>query len=156
MLHVVPPIVLALAKSPAVGGATICRVRKLFSGAAPLGADVIAQCTARVGCVLQQGYGMTEASPATHTTSDDPAMIKPGSIGVPVANTECRVVDPATGADVRPGTGRRALGPRTAGDAAATSIGRRRRARRWTPTAGCTPATSATPTRTATSSSSIG
>jgi acyl-CoA synthetase (AMP-forming)/AMP-acid ligase II len=103
MLHVVPPIVVALAKSPALGARDLSHVRKLFSGAAPLGADVIAQCTARVGCVVQQGYGMTEASPATHTTSDDPASMKPGSVGVLLSNTECRVVDPATGQDLGAG-----------------------------------------------------
>ena len=103
MLHVVPPIVVALAKSPAVNGRDFSSIRKLFSGAAPLGADVMGQCTARVGAILQQGYGLTETSPATHVTSDDPATIKPGSIGVPVANTECRVVDPTTGKDVAPG-----------------------------------------------------
>lgn len=103
MLHVVPPIVVALAKSPAVNGRDFSSVRKLFSGAAPLGADVIGQCTARIGAVLQQGYGLTETSPATHVTSDDPAKIKAGSIGEPVANTECRVVDPTTGADAAPG-----------------------------------------------------
>ena len=100
VLHVVPPIVLALAKSPAVNGRDFSQVRKLFSGAAPLGADVIGQCTARMGCPLQQGYGMTEASPATHCTIEDPTMGKPGSIGVPIALTECRVVDPTTGVDV--------------------------------------------------------
>jgi acyl-CoA synthetase (AMP-forming)/AMP-acid ligase II len=102
MLHVVPPIVLALAKSP-LGTRDFSSVRKMFSGAAPLGADVIRQATARVGCVLQQGYGLTESSPATHTTSEDPSTIKPGSIGCVLPNTECRVVDPATGADVAPG-----------------------------------------------------
>ena len=103
MLHVVPPIVLALAKTPSSRARDLASVRKLFSGAAPLGADVIRQCTARVGCFLQQGYGLTESSPATHTTPDDPANMKPGSIGAPVANTECRVVDPATREDVDPG-----------------------------------------------------
>jgi acyl-CoA synthetase (AMP-forming)/AMP-acid ligase II len=103
MLHVVPPIVLALAKSPCVSGRDFSSIRKLFSGAAPLGADVIRQCTARVGCFVQQGYGMTEASPATHTTSEDAATAKAGSIGVLVANTECRVVDPMTGNDVAAG-----------------------------------------------------
>ncbi len=103
MLHVVPPVVLALAKSPATGGRDYSSVRKLFSGAAPLGADVINQCTARVGAFLQQGYGLTETSPATHVTADDPAANKPGSIGVPVGGTECRVVDPATRTDVGPG-----------------------------------------------------
>ena len=103
MLHVVPPIVLALAKSPAASGRDFSSVRKMFSGAAPLGAGVIGQCTARVGCVLQQGYGLTETSPASHATTEDPATIKAGSIGRPVAGTECRVVDPATGGDVGPG-----------------------------------------------------
>ncbi len=103
MLHVVPPIVLALAKSPAVETRDFSSVRKLFSGAAPLGAEVTAQCCSRVKAVLQQGYGMTESSPATHVSSDDPAKSKPGSIGVPVPNTECRVVDPVTGMDVDAG-----------------------------------------------------
>ena len=103
MLHVVPPIVVALAKGSGAGSRDLSRVRKLFSGAAPLGADVIAQCSARLGCVVQQGYGMTEASPATHTTSDDAQTMRAGSVGMLVANTECRVVDPATGEDVEPG-----------------------------------------------------
>ena len=72
-------------------------------GGAPLGADVTVQCTRRLGCVLQQGYGLTETSPAAIVTSDDPAKIKPGSVGMPIANTECRVVDPETGRDVAPG-----------------------------------------------------
>ena len=59
-------------------GRDFSSVRKLFSGAAPLGEDVIEQCTRRIGCVLQQGYGMTETSPATHITSDDPARDQAG------------------------------------------------------------------------------
>jgi acyl-CoA synthetase (AMP-forming)/AMP-acid ligase II len=104
MLHVVPPVVIALAKHPSVEGRTLSSVRKLFSGAAPLGSDAIEQCTRRLGCVLQQGYGMTEASPGTHVTSDDPAHIKYGSVGQVTPNTECRVVDPETGHDVAPGS----------------------------------------------------
>jgi acyl-CoA synthetase (AMP-forming)/AMP-acid ligase II len=103
LLHVVPPVVVALAKHPAVAGRDFSSIRKLFSGAAPLGADTIEQCTRRLGCVLQQGYGLTETSPATHVTPADPARIKNGSIGRPVANTECRVVDPLTGVDAGPG-----------------------------------------------------
>jgi len=103
LLHVVPPVVVALAKQPLGPGRDFSSIRKLFSGAAPLGADVIGQCTARIGCVLQQGYGLTETSPATHITTDEEARRKPGSIGKPVANTECRVVDPETGRDVQAG-----------------------------------------------------
>jgi acyl-CoA synthetase (AMP-forming)/AMP-acid ligase II len=103
LLHVVPPLVLALAKHPSVGDRDFSSIRKLFSGAAPLGANVIEQCMQRVGCIVQQGYGLTETSPATHITSDDPAKIKHGSVGPPVPNTECRVVDPETGRDLGPG-----------------------------------------------------
>lgn len=102
-LHVVPPIVVALAKHPAVDGRDLTSIRKLFSGAAPLGAEVTGQCTRRLNCVLQQGYGLTETSPAALITSEQVARHKHGSIGAPVANTECRVVDPETARDVEPG-----------------------------------------------------
>jgi acyl-CoA synthetase (AMP-forming)/AMP-acid ligase II len=102
MLHVVPPVVVALAKHPAVAARDLTSVRKLFSGAAPLGADVTLQCTSRLGCALQQGYGLTETSPAALVARADGA--KPGSVGIPVASTECRIVDSETGRDVAPGT----------------------------------------------------
>ena len=98
-----PPVVVGLAKSPLAAGRDFSSVRQVFSGAAPLGADVVAQASERIGCILAQGYGMTESSPATHCTHDDIALAKPGSVGLPVANTECRIVDVATGEDVEPG-----------------------------------------------------
>ena len=103
VLHVVPPIVLALAKGAGGNGRDLSSVRKLFSGAAPLSAEVTNQCRGRIGCVVQQGYGLTETSPGTHISADDPGAMKPGSIGRPVANTECRVVDPLTNDDAEPG-----------------------------------------------------
>ena len=103
LLHVVPPVVVALAKHPAVSGRDFSSVRKLFSGAAPLSSSTTEQCTSRIKCVMQQGYGLTETSPATHVTSDTTRGNKSGSIGQPVSNTECRIVDPATGEDVTPG-----------------------------------------------------
>jgi acyl-CoA synthetase (AMP-forming)/AMP-acid ligase II len=103
LLHVVPPVVVALAKHPAVEHRDFSSIRKLFSGAAPLAASTIEQCARRINCVLQQGYGLTETSPATHVTSDEPSKNSCGSVGQLVSNTECRVVDPATGADVATG-----------------------------------------------------
>jgi len=103
LLHVVPPVVVWLAKHPSVSGRDFSSVRKLFSGAAPLTSSTTEQCTSRIKCVMQQGYGLTETSPATHVTSDSVAGNKYGSIGQPVSNTECRIVDPATGEDVIPG-----------------------------------------------------
>ena len=103
ILHVVPPVVVALAKHPLVERRDFSSIRKLFSGAAPLSGSTIEQCTCRINCVVQQGYGLTETSPVTHVTDADLASNKHGSIGRLVSNTECRIVDPATGDDVAPG-----------------------------------------------------
>ena len=103
LLHVVPPVILALAKHAAVDGRDLSSVGKLFSGAAPLGADISRLCASRIGCVVQQGYGLTETSPAALVLPEDFVSVKPGSIGVPIANTECRIVDPETGEDLPAG-----------------------------------------------------
>jgi acyl-CoA synthetase (AMP-forming)/AMP-acid ligase II len=89
----VPPIVLALAKDPSVLKSDLSSLRMIFSAAAPLGAELIQECCRRIGCRLKQGYGMTEASPATHMSPDEPEKIVAGSVGVCVPNTECKIVD---------------------------------------------------------------
>ena len=96
--YLVPPIVLALAKHPLVDQYDLSDARQVFSGAAPLGAEVAAEASARIGCEVVQGYGLTETSPITHATI--PGGFRPGSIGVLVPNMQCRIVDPASGNDV--------------------------------------------------------
>jgi long-chain acyl-CoA synthetase len=49
---------------------------------------------------LQQGYGLTEASPESH--NNPPRRFKAGTVGVPIQDTQCRVVD-AAGRDVKEG-----------------------------------------------------
>ena len=97
---VVPPLVLALAKHPAVDRYDLSSLCGMMSGAAPLDAALETACVRRVGCRLIQGYGLTEASPVTHANPDEPGKIKPGTVGPLLPNTECRIVDPATGADL--------------------------------------------------------
>jgi acyl-CoA synthetase (AMP-forming)/AMP-acid ligase II len=98
--QVVPPIMLGLANHPSVAGHDLSTLRMIFSGAAPLGEGLSRACEAKFGCAVRQGYGMTESSPATHITPADPALARHGSIGVPVPNTECKLVDTQTGAEV--------------------------------------------------------
>ena len=81
---------------------TSSRVHTLFSGAAPLSERVAAAASARLGCRVVQGYGLTETSPVTHTTRTRGGPIKIGGIGPPVPNTEARVVDVTTGAELGP------------------------------------------------------
>jgi acyl-CoA synthetase (AMP-forming)/AMP-acid ligase II len=98
--NVVPPIVLALAKSPLVDKYDLGRLRILFSGAAPLGEDIARAVSARLGCVVTQGYGLTETSPVTHAARVGKAGLKTAGIGPPVPNTEAKILDTITGAEL--------------------------------------------------------
>jgi acyl-CoA synthetase (AMP-forming)/AMP-acid ligase II len=92
---VAPPMVVALAKHPIVEQYDLSTLKTIFSGAAPLSAELAAECAGRLGCEVIQGYGMTELSPISHITP--PGQFKPGSVGVTAPLTEIQVVDPATG-----------------------------------------------------------
>lgn len=46
---------------------------------------------------------MTETSPVTHSSPADPAQVKFGAVGVCAPNTECKVIDMATGQPLGPG-----------------------------------------------------
>src|SRR5882724_13352301 len=98
--HIVPPIVLRLAKDPLVDNYDLSSLKMIFSGAAPLGEDLSKACMKRIGCGIRQGYGMTETSPVTHSSPADPAMMRHGSVGTAAPNTEVKLVDPATEAEL--------------------------------------------------------
>jgi acyl-CoA synthetase (AMP-forming)/AMP-acid ligase II len=100
--YLAPPLVLALAKQPLVDQYNLSKLKTILSGAAPLGKDVAQACAQRLGCLVRQGYGLTESSPVTHLTPYDPAKVKPGSIGLVVPNTEYKVMDYLTGAEAGP------------------------------------------------------
>ena len=89
-LFAVPPIILGLAKHPAVENYDVSSLRQVFSGAAPLGGELGEEAARRIDCPVVQGYGMTELSPVSHITFGDD--YKPGSSGTAVADTECRIV----------------------------------------------------------------
>ena len=93
----VPPIVLGLATAPIVEQFDTSSIRQVFSGAAPLGAELAAQAAERLGCEVVQGFGMTELSPVSHSTPEGD--YRPGTSGVTISNTESRIVDPDTGED---------------------------------------------------------
>lgn len=100
----VPPILLEIAKNARFASADLRRVRVLFSGAAPLSAELSRAVIVRTGADVVQGYGMTEASPATHMTPPKPHENRLGSVGWPLANTEVRLVEPTSDRDVAQGS----------------------------------------------------
>jgi len=87
----VPPMVLGLAKHPIVDNFDLSSVKVVFSGAAPLSAELGEECAARLDCAVVQGYGMTELSPVSHASPGFEN--KAGASGITISNTECRVVD---------------------------------------------------------------
>lgn len=99
-LYLAPPIAVALAKHPAVEDYDLSSVRIVFSGAAPLDADTAELCSRRIGARVSQGYGLTETSPVSHSVPDAATEVVPGSVGPSLPNTECKVVDIATGEEL--------------------------------------------------------
>ncbi|OKJ60151.1 AMP-dependent synthetase [Streptomyces sp. CB02009] len=104
-LYVAPPIVLALAKHPAVADYDLSSLEYIVSAAAPLDAALAQACSARLGLPpVLQAYGMTELSPGTHVvplTAQDPP---PGTVGKLLPSTEMRILsldDPSK--DAAPG-----------------------------------------------------
>ncbi len=89
----VPRFFAALNDSPLATKIDLRSVTASISGAAPLPAAVaekFAQITH--GAVLVEGYGLTEASPVTHANPLK-GVRKVGSIGLPMPDTDCRIVD---------------------------------------------------------------
>jgi acyl-CoA synthetase (AMP-forming)/AMP-acid ligase II len=101
-VEVVPPIVLGLARHPAVAGYDLSSLRLITSGAAPLGAALATECAQRLGCRVKQAYGMTEFGGATHMVPDSGGGLAE-SVGPLLPGAQARVIDCATGLDVGPG-----------------------------------------------------
>ncbi|MFN2495716.1 MAG: AMP-binding protein [Pseudonocardiaceae bacterium] len=102
-VYIAPPVAVALAKHPLVDQYDLTAMEILFSGAAPLDAELAGAVRARLGCKVRQGYGMTEMSPVSHGIPVDRDDIPVGTVGLTVPNMECKLVDLETGQEVGEG-----------------------------------------------------
>lgn len=100
-MWIVPPVALALAKHPLVDEYDLSSIEQVFSGAAPMGPELSNAVGTRLNCVSLQGYGMTELAPVAHVTPV--SANRPGASGLAVPNTQCRIVDIESGADLPAG-----------------------------------------------------
>ncbi|MGO4716114.1 acyl-CoA synthetase [Bradyrhizobium sp. 2TAF24] len=89
----VPAIYQFMAQHPAFAGADFSRLIIGGVGGAPMPVPLLKIWEGR-GVALQQGYGMTETSPAVLALDREDAARKAGSAGKPVLHTEVRVVKP--------------------------------------------------------------
>ncbi|HUK90728.1 MAG TPA: long-chain fatty acid--CoA ligase [Blastocatellia bacterium] len=92
----VPTLYVSLLNHPRTIATDFSKVKYFNSGSAPLPLDVIDRWEALTGCILRQGYGLSETSPTTHAQSIL-GLRKPESCGIPFPDTECRIVDIETG-----------------------------------------------------------
>ena len=82
-LPAVPTIYISLLNHPKARESGLDRIRSFNSGSAPLPVEVLEQFEQMTGGMLSEGYGLSEASPVTHT-SPTLSVRKPGSIGIPL------------------------------------------------------------------------
>jgi long-chain acyl-CoA synthetase len=91
-----PTLYISMLNHPEIKTCGLENVRRFNSGSAPLPIEVIERFEKISGAMLYEGYGLTEASPTTHSTPTL-AKRKVGSIGLPFPSTECKIVDLETG-----------------------------------------------------------
>jgi long-chain acyl-CoA synthetase len=72
-------------------------IRVCISGASSLPPQVQKQFMEVTGGFLAEGYGLTEASPVTHCNPINRARLHVGSIGLPLPDTNAKIVDLETG-----------------------------------------------------------
>jgi long-chain acyl-CoA synthetase len=92
----VPTLYVAMLNHPRAAEIDFSSIKYFNSGSAPLPLDVIEKFETLTGCVLRQGYGLSETSPTTHSTSQL-GLRKVESCGIPFPDTECKIVDLETG-----------------------------------------------------------
>lgn len=95
--YIVPPIAIAMAKSPLVKEYDISSVRLYHSGAAPLSEQVASLFYRAVGRPIRQGYGMSECAPGAfqHPPELDWEKLRPVAHGVGnlMPSMQAKVVD---------------------------------------------------------------
>ncbi|MFO1092375.1 MAG: long-chain fatty acid--CoA ligase [Planctomycetaceae bacterium] len=76
-------------------------LRSVMSGGAPLPLEIASEFQEHTGATVVEGYGLSEAGPVTHVGPLDGTAI-PGTIGLPIPDTDARIIDPAKGSDSLP------------------------------------------------------
>ena len=87
----VPTMYIGMLNHPNLATTDLTSIKGCFSGSSPLPLEIINDFQKTTGSVIVEGFGLTEASPVTHINPFQGTR-KPGSIGLPVSDVECRIV----------------------------------------------------------------
>ncbi len=88
----VPTMYIGMLDHPDIEHTDLTSVKGCFSGSAPLPIDVINNFQKKTGAIIVEGFGLTESTPVTHINPFN-GNRKQGSIGLPMPDTECKIVD---------------------------------------------------------------
>ena len=92
-----PQLFIPLVNHPDFKKYNLSSIRLVASGAAPLPVPVLNQMLQNFGGVVAEGYGLTEVSMASNLNPPFREGVKPGSVGLPLHDTEVKIVDLETG-----------------------------------------------------------
>lgn len=98
----VPTMFIGMLNHPDIKKTDMTCLKGCISGSAPLAVEVIRDFEKVTGATVVEGYGLTEASPVTHINPFR-GRRKIGSIGIPIPDVDCKVVDVETGEKEVPG-----------------------------------------------------
>jgi long-chain acyl-CoA synthetase len=93
VLPAVPAMLDSISNRPGIERHDLSSVAGVFSGSAPLTEDSKRRFEALTGASIFEGYGLTETSPVTHVNPVK-GENRIGTVGLPVSDTDARIVDP--------------------------------------------------------------
>lgn len=88
----VPTMYSALLNHPGAADVDLATLRLCVSGGSAMPVEVLHAFEKQFGCVVLEGYGLSETSPAACFNHPDRTRV-PGSVGTPVRGVQVRVVD---------------------------------------------------------------
>lgn len=89
----VPTMFIGLLSHPDIATTDLTSIKVCISGSAPLPIEVMNDFEGKTGSTIIEAFGMTESSPATHVNPFNKETRKIGSIGIPLPDTTCKIVD---------------------------------------------------------------
>ena len=102
MLGGAPQLYIPLVNLPNFDSYDLSSIKLASSGAAPLALPVLEKMLNKFSGMVCEAYGLTECTMGATANPPDRSQIRIGSVGLPVFDTECKVVDLGTGEDLPP------------------------------------------------------
>ncbi|MDO9110853.1 MAG: long-chain fatty acid--CoA ligase [Desulfatirhabdiaceae bacterium] len=97
MVIAVPTIFIAFTNHPLLDQFDLTSIKSCGSGGAPLPVEVAKKFEAKTGCIIFEGYGLSETAPVASLNPTNTTDRKFGSVGFPMPNTDIKIVDSDTG-----------------------------------------------------------